>query len=76
MITKAYLGHYEVACLIAGDRDFVSVVRAVKEYTGRIVIGLYEPTSVSDELIRAFDHRIQLSEEELRKLMSKILTNL
>jgi len=42
MITKAYLNHYDVALLVAGDRDFVNIVKAVKEYTGKLVYGVCE----------------------------------
>ena len=55
MITKAYLNHYDVAYLVAGDRDFVNVVKTVKNYTGKIVIRIFEPTSISQELKKAFD---------------------
>ena len=72
MITKAYLNHYDVAYLVAGDRDFVNVVKAVKSYTGKIVIGVYEPTSVSEELIRSFDLRLPVMKADLGRICSEI----
>ncbi len=69
MLVKAYLGHYEVACLIAGDRDFVNVVKAVKDYTGKIVVGVYEPKSTAKELIKTFDLRHPIAKEELKKYL-------
>ena len=52
------MNHYQIAVLVAGDRDFVSVVRAVKEFTGKLVCGVYDPNRpIADELLRAFDLR-------------------
>ncbi len=72
MITKAYLNHYEIAYLVAGDRDFVNVVKAVKNYTGKMVIGIYEPTSISEELLRVLDIRMPLRKDELGKICDNI----
>ena len=69
MITKAYLNHYDVAYLVAGDGDFVNVVKAVKNYTGKIVIGVFEPTSTSEELLRVFDLRRPISKEEISRIL-------
>lgn len=41
MVIKAFLNHYDVAILIAGDRDFVPAVRAVRELTGKYVYCIY-----------------------------------
>ena len=68
MITKAYLDHYDVAILVAGDRDFVNVVKAVKDYTGKIVYGIYEPAHVSEELLRVLDWRRPIVKEDLQKI--------
>jgi len=72
MITKAYLDHYDIAYLVAGDRDFANVVEAVKNYTGKIVIGVYEPTSVSEELLRAFDIKRPIRGEGLAKICQEV----
>ena len=58
VITKAYLNHYDVALLVAGDRNFVNIVKAVKEYTGKLVYGVCEKDRskhTSKELIATFD---------------------
>ena len=68
MITKAYLDHYDAAILVAGDRDFVNVVKAVKDYTGKTVYGFYEPTQVSEELLRVLDWRHPIVKEDLQKI--------
>jgi len=72
MITKAYLDHYDAAILVAGDRDFVSVVKAVKDYTGKTVYGFYEPTKVSNELLRVLDWRGPMRKEELQEICDKL----
>ena len=76
MLTKAYLNHYDVAYLIAGDGDFVSMVKAVKDYTGKIVIGIFEPTSASKELIRTFDLTSVIRKEKLKEICNKIITKI
>ena len=68
MITKAYLDHYDVAILVTGDRDFVNVVKAVKDYTGKIVYGVYEPAHVSEELLRVLDWKYPMRKEDLQKI--------
>jgi len=70
MIIKAYLNQYDVACLIAGDRDFVNVVRAVKDFTGKMVFGVYVTENTAPELIRVFDFKKSISNEELASLIA------
>jgi len=65
MITKAFLKHYEHAILLSGDRDFVSVVEAIKNYTGKRVTGIYEPESVARDLELAYENRKILPKNEL-----------
>ena len=60
---------------MAGDRNLANVVRAVKNYTGETVIGAYEPTSVSEELLRAFDIKRRIREEELTKICQEMLVS-
>ena len=72
MITKAFLGHYDVAFLVAGDRDFVSVVKAVKDYTGKLVLGIYEPKSASEELLRSFDRGYPIREDEVKNICNRL----
>jgi uncharacterized LabA/DUF88 family protein len=50
MITKAYQNHYDYAILLAEDDDFLDVVRAVKDNTGKRVLGIYFYDAVSSDL--------------------------
>jgi len=72
MIIKAFLNHYDIAILFAGDRDFVPVVRAVKDYAGRKVYGIYEPNSASPELMRVFDARLPLAGDHLKNMVEGV----
>ena len=54
MLAKAYENHYEIAILVAGDGDFVDLVKAVKD-TGKRVYGAYFENSMSADLKRSFD---------------------
>ena len=67
MITKAYQNHYEIATLLAGDDDFVDVVKTVKDIAGKRVIGAAFERSVSAGLKKAFDAYINLDESKLVK---------
>jgi len=40
MLTKAYDRHYDVAILMAGDRDFIPLIQTVKNLTGKSVYGV------------------------------------
>ena len=60
MVSKGYEDHYDVAVLVAGDEDFLDVVRAVKN-TGKRVYGAYFPKHISQELLDNFDKRIILT---------------
>jgi len=59
MITKAYSNQYEFAILLAGDRDFLEVVNAVKD-SGKRVFGMYFRGHIADDLFDAFDARIEI----------------
>lgn len=62
MISKAYQNHYDTAVLVAGDDDFLDVVKAVKD-TGKRVIGAFFDKSVSDSLANSFDVVAVLEED-------------
>jgi len=64
MITKAYQGQYDEAVLVAGDSDFVEIVKAVKDI-GPVVTGAYFEKNTSRDLILEFDKRQPLRKEEL-----------
>lgn len=55
MITKAYQNHYDYAILVAGDDDFLDVVKAVKDHTGKRVMGLFFEDTVSSDLKDEYD---------------------
>ncbi len=55
MLTKAYENHYDVAVFIGGDRDFIPLIKAVKDQTGKQVYGAVFSRSCSQELKREFD---------------------
>jgi len=59
MITKAYESQYDEAILIAGDADFVEIVKAVKSVGARVT-GAYFQSSASKDLVDEFDRRIPL----------------
>ncbi|RLI77422.1 hypothetical protein DRP04_11395 [Archaeoglobales archaeon] len=60
MVVKAFLNHYDFAVLIAGDQDFLDAVRVVKDLAGKKVVGYYDPTSTSKELIESFDYKFPI----------------
>lgn len=69
VLTKAYENHYEIAILVAGDGDFVNLVKAVKD-AGKRVCGAYIPNYVSDKLRESLDLRVDLTGEILSKLIA------
>jgi len=65
MITKAYEGQYDYAVLLAGDADFIEVIKAVKN-TGPKVVGAYfTETNVSSNFLKSFDRRIVMNEKTM-----------
>ena len=59
MVTKAYQNHYDIAVLLAGDDDFLDVVRAVKN-AGKQVFGFYFDKLTSQELKNSFDMKLSI----------------
>ncbi|MBI4344354.1 MAG: NYN domain-containing protein [Euryarchaeota archaeon] len=62
MINKAHLNHYDIALLLAGDDDYLDLVKTVKDISGKRVFGAYDTSSASKRLIKSFDRRIELTE--------------
>lgn len=60
MLTAAYDRQYDWACLVAGDSDFLELVKAIK-LTGVNIMGFYFGGHVSKELITALDRRHDLN---------------
>jgi uncharacterized LabA/DUF88 family protein len=69
MLSKAYENHYDIAVLVAGDDDFVDLVRAVKD-AGKIVFGAFMEKNVSKRLIKSLDFRICLKDKDLAMLIA------
>ena len=59
MLTKAYNNHYDVAILLCGDRDFIPLIRAVKDMTGKRMYGV-SIEKCPDELKRQFDKHYEI----------------
>lgn len=59
MITKAYQNNYEFSIILAGDDDFVDVIKAVKD-TGKRVFGIYFKNHMSSKLFDILDVRIEI----------------
>ena len=55
MMSKAYEDHYDVAIVIMGDRDFLPLIKSIKNLTGKRVFGVVFEGHYSPELARAFD---------------------
>ena len=64
MISKAYLGQYDVAILVTSDTDFIEVIEEVKT-AGAIVVGAYFSDGMPSELLHAFDIRMPLDPYQL-----------
>jgi len=55
LIIKALFNQFEIAILFCGDRDFIPLVQAVKNFTGKRVYGIFFEKNCSNELRREFD---------------------
>lgn len=62
MLKKAYQNQYEWAVLVAGDGDYVEVVKAVKE-AGKRVYGFYFEEHISPTLKTVLDRRFILDKD-------------
>lgn len=72
MLTKAFLNHYDVAYLLAGDDDFTDLVQNVKMFTGKRVYGVYFTKHISQDLLNSFDYKTNLDVQKyhlLKRLM-------
>ncbi len=71
MLSKAYEDHYDIAVLLAGDDDFLDLVKAVKN-AGKQIYGAFFLGHVSTDLQNEFDRRLFLKKDnvaEMRKLL-------
>lgn len=69
-ITKAYTNQYSTGIFFMGDRDFVPLIRAVKE-AGKKTMGVYCETNSANQLIRTFDMRVNLGEITLKSMLKE-----
>lgn len=74
MLVGAFTGIYDVGVLIAGDADFVPVVREVRR-RGVMVVLAAATASVSEELRRAADRFIPIGPDGDPKLFPPLLVN-
>jgi len=64
MITKAHQGQYDLGILVAGDLDFLEIVKATKN-VGVRVMGAYFPKNINPELANSFDKKYVLDKTTL-----------
>lgn len=65
MITKAFMDHYDIAILLAGDDDFLDLVKAIKDLTDKRVYGAFYPDQVSNDLLNNLDKKQPLTKRLL-----------
>ena len=65
MITKAFMNHFDIAILLAGDDDFLDLVKAVKDLTDKRVYGAFYPNEVSKDLLNNLDKKRELTKRVL-----------
>lgn len=71
MISKAHLNHYDIALLLAGDDDYLDMVKSIKDFTGKRVYGAYFESNASKKLIESFDKRIPITEDIINQIVQK-----
>lgn len=64
-LSMAYQNHYDTGIFFLEDRDFVPLIRAVKQ-AGKKTISISYGAKASDELRRTFDVRVALLKDNLR----------
>ena len=65
VITKAFMDHYDIGVLLAGDDDFLDLVKAVKDLTDKRIYCAYYPDEISKELWENIDKRQELTKDVL-----------
>ena len=56
--------------LVAGDRDFAEVVRASQDFGTRVLVATPKRGSVSREVAQLADDVIDISEDEIRRMLT------
>ena len=60
----------ETMVLVAGDRDFAEVVRATQDFGIRVLVATPRRTSVSREVAQLADDVIDITDDELRRMLT------
>ena len=60
----------ETMVLVAGDRDFAEVVRASQDFGIRVLVATPKRTSVSREVAQLADDVIDISDDEVRRMLT------
>ena len=60
----------ETMVLVAGDRDFAEVLRASQDFGTRVLVATPKRTSVSREVAQLADDVIDISDEEIRRMLT------
>lgn len=68
MMSKAYEDHYDIAIVIMGDRDFLPLIKSVKDLTGKRVFGVLFEGHYSQELMLAFDKHWIVNKSSINSL--------
>jgi uncharacterized LabA/DUF88 family protein len=55
MLSKAFDDHFDIGVLFCGDKDFIPIVKAIKDQTGKRVFGGFFKDHCPPELMREFD---------------------
>jgi uncharacterized LabA/DUF88 family protein len=61
MLSHAFLGNYQTAVLVAGDGDYVPLVREVQRFGKRVHVWFFGESGASPELIRVADDFLDIS---------------
>ena len=75
MLVNAFNGNFDVGLLIAGDEDYVELVREVKRY-GPIVVGAFFSKGLSERLKLEFDGFQLLPEHMQDKPLRTLVANI
>ena len=65
-LTMAYRNHYESGLFFLGDRDFIPLIRAVKD-AGKRTFGFHYIQKVPKELIWEFDFRLAFNKRKMEQ---------
>lgn len=71
MISKAHLYHYDIALLLAGDDDYLDMVKSIKDFTGKRIYGAYFERNASHRLTEALDIRIPLTDDIITQIVQR-----